>query len=350
MAFGDLTTLSDVTAWLNTGTGSAGSFPATDDALLSRLITAASGFIIQWLQRPIVSAQYQEVRDGITGYGLTAPCEARFGMAATPITAVASVVVGSLLIPQAPTITPGPPGMNVASPWQPGWAFTPTQIVIRGYPVPRMTGIVQITYTGGFAAVPFDVAQACIELVAFKYKGLRARAGGERSRRIDTEVVSYAPRALAYSARDMTTDIQSLLQQYRRVAPLTAFIPEPLVTESELITVTDITPSVAPGNVFTVNAGAGPLPTTGNQINWRGAALSGGRTTYLPPASACPGQEITIKDAWPFLAGSQPISLVPLVGTIDGQSGEAAAIVSSSGFLALRADAGLNDWTIVAQG
>src|ERR1700720_4442578 len=38
VAFGDLTTLADVKAWLQTGQAA---FPATDDALLTRLVTAA---------------------------------------------------------------------------------------------------------------------------------------------------------------------------------------------------------------------------------------------------------------------------------------------------------------------
>src|SRR6185437_9576261 len=42
MAFGDLTTLDDVKAWLQTGQNP---FPATDDVLLTGLVTAASGFI-----------------------------------------------------------------------------------------------------------------------------------------------------------------------------------------------------------------------------------------------------------------------------------------------------------------
>src|SRR5690242_16931906 len=45
MAYGDLTTLSDVKAWLQTGQNP---FPATDDALLARLVTAASEFIQNW--------------------------------------------------------------------------------------------------------------------------------------------------------------------------------------------------------------------------------------------------------------------------------------------------------------
>jgi hypothetical protein len=42
MGYGDLTTLADVKAWLQTGQSA---FPPTDDALLTRLVTAASQYI-----------------------------------------------------------------------------------------------------------------------------------------------------------------------------------------------------------------------------------------------------------------------------------------------------------------
>lgn len=53
MAFGDLTTLGAVKAWLQTGQTA---FPDTDDALLTRLINAASQFIQRWLNRDIAAA------------------------------------------------------------------------------------------------------------------------------------------------------------------------------------------------------------------------------------------------------------------------------------------------------
>ncbi|HEX3418155.1 MAG TPA: phage head-tail connector protein, partial [Stellaceae bacterium] len=49
-AFGDLTTLADVKAWLQTGQAT---FPASDDALLTRLVAAASQYIQTWLNPPI---------------------------------------------------------------------------------------------------------------------------------------------------------------------------------------------------------------------------------------------------------------------------------------------------------
>ena len=63
MPFGDLCALSDVTTWLQTGQNP---FPAVDDALLTRLITAASQFIQSWLQRQIAVSDWIEIRDGNT--------------------------------------------------------------------------------------------------------------------------------------------------------------------------------------------------------------------------------------------------------------------------------------------
>ena len=82
MAFGDLTMLDDVKAWLQTGQSA---FPDTDDALLARLITAASRFVESWLGRPIAAADWQEVRDGTGGQ--------RLAFANIPVTAVLSLSI-----------------------------------------------------------------------------------------------------------------------------------------------------------------------------------------------------------------------------------------------------------------
>ena len=79
MAFGDLTALNDVKAWLRTGQDP---FPDTDDALLARLITAASQFIQTWLNRQVALGDWQESRDGTGGQ--------RLAFANTPVSAVLS--------------------------------------------------------------------------------------------------------------------------------------------------------------------------------------------------------------------------------------------------------------------
>src|SRR5581483_411858 len=91
MAFGDLTTLGEVKGWLQTGQTA---FPDTDDALLARLITAASQFIQRWLGRNITLADWYELRDGTGGQRLT------FGN--FPVCAVQSLSIDGFRIPPAP--------------------------------------------------------------------------------------------------------------------------------------------------------------------------------------------------------------------------------------------------------
>ena len=90
MAFGDLTTLADVKAWLQTGQAA---FPSSDDALLTRLITASSQYIQSWLNRQIASADYLETRDGTGGHRLQFAC--------FPVTAVLYLTIDGQVVPAA---------------------------------------------------------------------------------------------------------------------------------------------------------------------------------------------------------------------------------------------------------
>ena len=115
MAFGDLTTLADVKTWLQT---SQSAFPPTDDALLSRLITAASQYVQTWLNRQIAQCDYIEVRDGTGGQ--------RLQFARFPVCAVQSLTIDGIAIPPAP---PSVPSTVLTA----GYVFSPTQLAIRGY-------------------------------------------------------------------------------------------------------------------------------------------------------------------------------------------------------------------------
>ena len=199
MAFGDLTTLADVKAWLQTGQAA---FPATDDALLTRLITAASQYIQTWLNRQISLANYLETRDGIGGH--------RLQFASFPVSAVQSLTIDGQVVPAAPS--------SMAA----GYTFSPTQLSVRGYRFNHGAQNVVIAYTAGYSTTPPDVAQACIELVALRYRE-RTRIG-EVSRSLGgAETVTYAQ-------KDMSDAIKTLLQQYRLVAPIAAVQPVPAVT------------------------------------------------------------------------------------------------------------------------
>ena len=135
MAYGDLTTLGDVKAWLQTGQSA---FPPTDDALLTRLITAASQYIQTWLNRQIAQCDYMEVRDGTGGERLQFAC--------FPVSAVLSLTIDGLAIPPAP---PPAPSTGLIA----GYVFSPTQLALRGYHFTRRAQNVVVTYTAGYPTI-----------------------------------------------------------------------------------------------------------------------------------------------------------------------------------------------------
>jgi hypothetical protein len=196
MAYGDLTTLADVKVWLQTGQSA---FPPTDDALLTRLITAASQYIQTWLNRRIAAADYLEVRDGTGGQRLQFAC--------FPVSAVLSLTIDGLAIPPAP---PPSPSTGLTA----GYVFSPTQLSVRGYYFTRRAQNIVFSYTAGYPATPPEIAQACIELVALRYRE-RMRIG-EVSRAVG------GGETASYSQKDLSAPIATLLQQYRVVAPVAA--------------------------------------------------------------------------------------------------------------------------------
>jgi hypothetical protein len=190
MAYGDLTTLADVKAWLQTGQNP---FPATDDTLLQRLITAASQFIQSWLNRQIAAADWQELRDGTGGQLMV--------LANSPVAAVLSLTIDGLAIP--PATTDG--GFDA------GYSFTPTELALRGYVFTRRPQNVIVTYTAGYALTPPDIAQACIELVCQRYR--------ERSRIGEVSKALGGGETVSFSQKDMSEDVKTALLPYRVAAP-----------------------------------------------------------------------------------------------------------------------------------
>ena len=202
MAFGDLTTLGDVKAWLQTGQAA---FPATDDALLTRLVSAASQYIQTWLGRQIASASYLEIRDGTGGHRLQFAC--------FPVTAVLSLTIDDQAIPAAASF-------NAA-----GYRFSSTQLSVRGYNFNRGSQNVAFAYTAGYSTTPPEVAQACIELISLRYR--------ERSRIGEISRSLGGAETVAYSQKDMSDPIKTLLQQYRIVAPIAAIQQAPAASTAD---------------------------------------------------------------------------------------------------------------------
>jgi Phage gp6-like head-tail connector protein len=223
----DLATLEDVRAWLKTGQNE---IPPSDDDLLARLITSASTFIQDWLARTLVAAVYEELRDGLGGYG-----PARFVFANSPCLAVYQVAVQGLTIPPVPKVPPSPPGVVTALPLlsQSGYLFTPTELVIRGYFVPRAPLSVSLLYAAGYSPIPADVSQACIELVALKYIS-RSRTGLRSQQLPQGGSVNYI--TAAFSRRDISTDMQTILEKYKRVVPIAnARMVAPMPTDGAIV-------------------------------------------------------------------------------------------------------------------
>lgn len=202
MAFGDLTTLADVKAWLQTGQAT---FPASDDALLTRLVAAASQYIQTWLNRQIAAADFLEVRDGTGGHRLQFAC--------SPVTAVLSLSIDGQDVPAAAPFKAA------------GYRFSTTQLSVRGYRFNRGAQNVVVAYTAGYSTTPPEVAQACIELIALRYRE-RTRIG-EVSRSLG------GAETVAYAQKDMSDAVKTLLQQYRLVAPIAPIQQAPAVSATD---------------------------------------------------------------------------------------------------------------------
>jgi hypothetical protein len=187
MAAGDLTILANVRAWLNLSTDTA-------DAVLSRLISAVSAFI----QGPagigyqVASQSCALVLDGHGGDVLTLGGK-------PPLTAVASLVIDGVAIPQAVLVTDA------------GYRFSPNSVWVQGYLFTRGRGNVALTCTRGWAATPSDLEQAAIELVAIRYK--------ERDH-IGQDSASQQGQNVTFSTRDVPADVKRVLDSYKKVVPV----------------------------------------------------------------------------------------------------------------------------------
>jgi Phage gp6-like head-tail connector protein len=185
MATGDLTTLTNVKSWLGlTGT--------SDDTLLTRLITAESIHIQSYLYRTIAATAYTETRDG--------PDNDRLALANWPINSVSLVKIDDVIVPASTDL--------VASQ---GYSFTERFIELSGYWFTKGRGNVVVTYNAGYATTPFDLEQACIELVVRRYRE-RDRIGA-KSKSVGGETISYDTAAFPDSVKE-------ILQTYKKVIPL----------------------------------------------------------------------------------------------------------------------------------
>lgn len=179
----DLCQLADVKTYLGLTT------TATDPVLQS-LITGASAWIESFCSRVFAQATYTEIRNGNGGN--------RLFLANAPVSAVSSVTVDGQAIPAA------------SDAQSTGYVYDGGTVYLRGYVFCRGVQNVTASYTAGFATVPADVAQACVELVAAKYA---------KRDRIDKQSETLGTQqTISYSMADMPAQVKAALLPYVQVA------------------------------------------------------------------------------------------------------------------------------------
>lgn len=257
---GNLTTLQNYKDWANVTTTSM-------DNLLSRLIASASGFIVAWLNKPILYSTYTERQNG-TG-------STRLALRNWPIQAVTSLTISGTSIPKSPdgvqagyvyddfmvylvggayTFYKGLQNVTVVydagysqvdsvaipgtAPYQLApenlsrpWGCDVSVAYANGTKLTKVVGApaqgqyyvdlngnykfaaadagaaVAITY----GAAPPEVEQACIELVALRFK--------ERDR-VGIASKSVANENVTFNQKDMSDSVKTVLQNYRMVLPV----------------------------------------------------------------------------------------------------------------------------------
>jgi hypothetical protein len=188
VAAGDLALLADVKSWSGIGgTGTAA------DAIVARLITAASAFISKATGRSFsgVSAQ-SEIRDGSGGDLLV--------LANSPVISVQSLAVGAVPIPAQ--VADGQAGYFLVD---------QESLALVGYTFGRGKRNVRVSYTAGYVATPADVTQACITLVEVMYRL------GTRDPMVKSEATPASGMVTAFEMKDVPAFVQSVIDKYKRV-------------------------------------------------------------------------------------------------------------------------------------
>jgi hypothetical protein len=162
------------------------------DALLARMITAASQFVENWIGYPVASQSYALVLDGHGGDVL--PLGGK-----PPLTGVTSLVIDGVAIPPAALVTDS------------GYRFSPSSVWVQGYLFTRGRGNIGLTCTRGWAATPADLEQAVIEVIAVRFK--------ERDR-IGQDSASMQGQNVTFSTRDVPASVKTVLQGYKKVVPV----------------------------------------------------------------------------------------------------------------------------------
>lgn len=194
MATGDLTTGTNAAAWIGDGVSAT-------DATLTRLISAVSAQIKQFLSYDVLTGSYDET---YSGRGAT-----RMMLRQMPVTAVSSLQIDGQAIPAS------------TSPTQAGFVFDDISIALRGYTFCRGVQNVAISYTAGWATTPLDIEQAALEWIKVMWDRKDRAADVLLQRSGDTEQRFNLPAGaqIASVMGAMPPAVRLALAPYARVFP-----------------------------------------------------------------------------------------------------------------------------------
>lgn len=163
----------------------------TDDPEFARLILSASRWIDKYCSRSFLSASYTERRDSVGSWTLM--------LRHRPVTAVASVMIGD------PTVSPVTLVVNR------DYFFSESSIEFATPPC-RGRGNILAVYTAGYDTLPWDIRQAAIAIVAYRYK---------EGRRIAQKSVSVGGNeTVSFITDAVPKDVQKSLDQWTNPVPL----------------------------------------------------------------------------------------------------------------------------------
>lgn len=178
-------TLNEVKLWL-----SIESTNTNNDTLLTSLISSASSWVENWVNRTLSSTSYTERYNGTGNYSMM--------VKNYPITAISSLTVNGAIVSASD-------GVSV------GYVYDNNQIIFIGNKIAKGIQNVAITYTAGYAAIPQDIKQVVIELVGYKFKEMN---------RIGLESKTIAGEVTTFSLKDLKEHNKNLLNNYNKVIPV----------------------------------------------------------------------------------------------------------------------------------
>lgn len=187
MATGDLTTADDVKAFLGINADAV-----YDDAVIGSLVTACSQYVQTWLNRRILSDEYDEIRDGNGKHFML--------VQEYPVAEILSVNIGGRDIPKSNSVA------------EAGYFLNGRVIYLRhGFAFERGIGNVAISYKAGYDKCPDDLSQAVVEMVAHRYR--------ERDR-IGHSSKSIGGETVAFTITDFPVRVRTILNNYKQVFAL----------------------------------------------------------------------------------------------------------------------------------